>query len=57
MNAINALQLKQVKIVPTLRAMKAAGQEGAVRNVIAVFSKGATGKKKEQLDKLLAAYG
>ena len=57
MNAINSLQLKQIKIVPTLRAMKAAGQEGAVRNVIAVFSKGATGKKKEQYDKLLTLFG
>jgi hypothetical protein len=57
MNALNALQLKQVKMIPTLRALKAAGQEGAVRDVIAAFSQGATGKKKEKLDKLLAAFG
>tara|TARA_R110002012_G_scaffold21893_1_gene75892 strand:+ start:1182 stop:3170 length:1989 start_codon:yes stop_codon:yes gene_type:complete len=57
MNALNALQLKQIKLVATLRAMQEAGQQGAVRKLVDILSKGKTGDVKAKLDKLVEVYG
>ena len=57
MNAINALQQKQIKLVPTLRSFKEAGQIGAVNIIIDVYLKTAQGKNKEALEKYREVYG
>ena len=57
MNALNALQQKQIKLVATLRAMQEAGQQGAVRKLVDILSKGKTGDVKAKLDKLVEVYG
>jgi len=57
MNALNALQQKQIKPFATVRAMQEAGQQGAVRMLVDILLKGKTGDTKAKLEKMREVYG